>query len=117
MARPMILIKFSLLSKLYDERQLGVPLQKLIANHHLPIKHPTLSKILEYYDSWKVIASKSDTKEEYAITANIISASLFPNWLSHTLGDVTKQPADWYYEGQFPLGKWKQRDASIPTNS
>lgn len=113
MARPMILIQHELLEKLYNERQLGVPLQKLIDNHSLPIKHPTLSKIIQHYDNWKQFANnsfKDGDKQANLSMANRIAASLFPEWLTTNMSLVLKQPSEWFYEGPFPLGKWSKRN-------
>lgn len=105
MARPMILICKHLLEQLYYESTMGVGISKLLDKYALPITHPTLAKLLSYMDALNEV---KECKEVY----DTIHASLFPAWIEAWLtphGCVT-QPAEYKYEGTFPLGKWVMND-------
>lgn len=98
MARPMFLIKRTLLEELHSERETGVPMCHMIRKRGLGVTHPTLSKLLSYMRAADK-AGKGDVRE-------LIYASLFPVWLCEGDADVALQPGTWRYEGRMPLGKW-----------
>ncbi len=97
MARPMILIERDMLTGLYDENLLGVPYAVLVRVHKLQMTAPTLSKLLEYFDTYNTVP---DALREQ------IGNSLFPEWLTEV---EQKQPPDWFYVGVMPHGKWERR--------
>lgn len=102
MSRPMLVMQRTLLSELHSKRAIRVPLTSLIEQHKLDITHPTLSKMLQHYDALIRITHKE--------TAELISASLFPEWMN-SKDKIQTQPSDWYYTGHFPMGKWVKRNA------
>lgn len=101
MSRPMILLRKDVLEEMHGKRKLNVPLTSLIKQHRLDMTHPTLSKLLSYYDALTRVPDQD--------TAETIKASLFPEWLSRSCGSVVSQPYEWYYSGTFPFGRWVRR--------
>lgn len=101
MSRPMLLVRKEVLEELHSKRKLNVPLTSLIKQHRLDMTHPTLSKMLTYYDALVNV--------EDPTTAEVIKASLFPEWLKQSCGAVSSCPYEWYYSGVFPFGKWVRR--------
>lgn len=98
MARPMILIKPTLLEELYNNNQLGVPVSALIRKHELPVTPPTLARLLDFFH-----LAKDSTPE----AAQIIRASLFPAWLLTQEDNVAIQDSQLVkYQGKMPLGTW-----------
>lgn len=102
MARPMILIKHSLLDKLYKEAQQGVPISFLIRKYMLSITNPTLAQLIRYYDTIQQEATPPSVRQ-------IIISSLFPEWLANSTEDIMYQnPSEYRYRGKMPLGQWER---------
>lgn len=101
MARPMLLVGENLLTELHDKWKLGVPVCKLIQQYRINITHPTLAKLIRYYD----LSVQNTTNTD---TILLIRASLFPDWLDmpEYSAAVVKQPPSYRYEGTMPIGKW-----------
>jgi hypothetical protein len=108
MARPFLLIKAKLLTKLQNEHSEGVPVTKLIRKHELQgkITAPTLTKLIRFADTMdKIQANPSASNDTYQTIYN----SIFPQWLHEAENDIVLQPAGWRYTGRMPLGKWEER--------
>lgn len=92
------LIKYPLLLELTSKFQDGVPVAKLIRQYELDISTPCLMKLLKIQT--KLVSSISLRRH-----------SLNPPWLddSDAAPNVQVNPDDWYYEGRFPDGQWKQK--------
>ncbi len=73
-----------------EKAALEVPLNKQIK--HLDVSRPVVVKLLRWY--------ASDNP--------IVRASILPPWLDADGPQVQENPDDWYYEGFFPFGEWKQ---------
>jgi len=97
------LVAKSLLLTLYERKQLGVPLSRLIADFNLDIARGSLTPLLNHYHS----ALKKETSMPEL--AEGIFASLFPPWLTDN-NEVQQNPDSWSYQGYFPLGKWVRND-------
>lgn len=104
MARPMVLIKKSLLTAIYSKWADGVPTLMLIRQNSLEgkITAPTLTKLLQYMK----ILNTTDNDE----VKRVIQESLFPKWLNtevrKTNEAIHKQPKEMAYKGRMPLGSW-----------
>ena len=107
MARPMVLIKKSLLTAIYGRWVQGVPVLALIRQNNLEEKvtAPTLTKLLQYMK----ILHTSDNEE----VKRVIQDSIFPKWLTaevkRTGEAIHKQPKEMAYKGRMPLGSWSIR--------
>lgn len=100
MARPMILIKETLLRKLWLANEEGVPLSKLLRKHNIPVSAPTLAKLVNFM-------AMADNTEIDIKLQNIIKASVFPEWLAIEAGSIAIQPENWHYRGKMPFGYWE----------
>lgn len=98
MARPMLLIKESLLKELYAKHKDGVKYNTLIKNYDLPLSGPTLRKLIRYY---------SIMQNANPAVSDTIYESLFPQWLTEEV--QYQDAAEWVYIGAMPLGEWEQR--------
>lgn len=101
MARPILLMKKDTLAPIYEKREIGVPLTKLIEQYHLNITHPTLARMIDNY-------AALDSAKNKCIK-DLLEKALFPSWLVNQNNQVCKQPKDWYFAGIFPYGEWKER--------
>lgn len=100
MARPMVLIQKATLEELWYKYAQGVPIQKLIAQYSLDITPPTLTKLLMY------LSAANEAKNDHI--GEIISLSIFPDWLNDLNTIICKQPSNWKYVGNMPLGHWEE---------
>jgi hypothetical protein len=100
----MFLIQEELFEKLYHKYRQGVPISRLIQQHSLAITHPTLTKLIMYYDAWQEAYNDE--------VGSIIFRSLFPEWLTNNQDNknVLLQPPEWRYEGKMPLGQWVKNE-------
>jgi exopolyphosphatase/pppGpp-phosphohydrolase len=101
MARPMILMKENLLAVLHNKHKEGVKYDTLIKNYNLKITGPTLKKLIKYYEI--MLKNEGEVK-------TTVCNSLFPDWLVYNTikEDVQHQPTGWIYDGNMPLGVWKE---------
>lgn len=85
-------------------RKLGVPLSKAMVDIGIEklISRPAADKLVRIYEDFPDTPS---TAEHEAI-----AFSLFPNWLgvNNNTSPVQEPPANWFYEGVFPLGEWRE---------
>lgn len=86
------LIPRALVLQIVERQALGVPLSRIIKDLRLDISRTSLKSILDVY---KAVDSDSPCE-----------ASLFPPWLTKE-AKVQEQPSNWYYQGYFPWGCWK----------
>ncbi len=101
MPRPMLLMQQNVLEEVHAKRKEGVPVSRLIKDYRMDITHPTLSRLIEYYELYK--QANNEIKP-------IIFSSLFPDWLNGTTDILVKQPSEYLYRGRMPLGQWEYRD-------
>lgn len=100
MSRLRKLITRDTLYALSQDLDRGVPLARAIANQKLEMSRPAVAKLVGVYNSCFNSATYIMPSQRQAIRL-----SLNPIWLTK---DGQEQPADWKYEGYFPLGVWKQ---------
>jgi hypothetical protein len=103
MARPIVLVKESVLAPLYAKFNQGVPVLKIIRQEKLDgkITAPTLTKLFRYME---IAANNRDE------VATIIYNSLFPIWINKSVSDIELTPNEYMYIGKMPLGKWTKRN-------
>ena len=103
MARPMLLMQPNLLRELHYKSAQGVPVLVLIRSYKLEgvLTAPTLSKLLSYM---LAIDNSQDSRIK-----DIISKSLFPQWLVEQKEVIAATPNEWVYSGRMPLGVWVKR--------
>lgn len=101
MPRPMLLMQQKELVDMHAKRKEGVPVSRIIKDYELEITHPTLSRLIEYYELY--MQANDEIKP-------IIFSSLFPEWLSSSTDILVKQPTEYVYRGRMPLGQWEYRD-------
>lgn len=78
------------LTEISQKVDIGVPLNKLTKK--LDISRPVVAKLVKWYK----------------LNNPVVRASIFPAWLKISGPEVQENPDDWYYEGFFPFGEWKQ---------
>lgn len=97
--RPRKLINQELLYTLYDKHEEGIPVTRLIRDYNLDVSSQHLKALFKWYSF--LCTSKGSVKD-------VLSASLFPPWLTMS-NKIQEQPTDKYkYKGFFPYGKWEQ---------
>lgn len=106
MARPFLLMKQKLLTKLQAESNSGVPITKLIRKYELHITPPTLTKLISYINTMdQVLSDPVASNDAYQLIYN----SIFPEWVNLGEDDIVLQPAGWRYTGTMPIGSWEER--------
>jgi len=89
--KPRKLLTRKALASLHHKTTEGVPLARALRQLNINVTLPTATKLLTHYAS---------------LHSDIVSASLFPDWLDEDGPALQEQPSTAKYDGYFPLGEW-----------